>query len=211
MQNFIIQEIQKLSQLLGQIEQNQALITTLEAIAKRATLTLQAGKKIMFMGNGGSAADAQHLATELLVRMRYSRPAMAALALTTDTSMLTAMSNDYSFDDIFARQIEGLGQAGDMVIGISTSGKSANVINGLKLAQEKGLIPVAFTGQNNQLVNDVCEYVIAIPSNDTQKVQECHIVFGHILCGLIEEAHYGVKFNPVRTGTNDKDTPFVLG
>lgn len=148
--------------------------------------SLKSGGKILFFGNGGSAADAQHLATELVVRYRKNRPSLAAIALTTDTSALTAIGNDYGFEDLFFRQVEGLGRKGDVAIGISTSGNSPNVLKALKLARDMGLVTVGFGGGTGGKLPEVCDISLVVPSPVTARIQECHILIGHMLCGAIE-------------------------
>ena len=145
-----------------------------------------AGGKILFMGNGGSAADAQHLATELVVRFEADRAAIAALALTTDTSLLTAAGNDLGFDEIFARQIEALARPEDVVIGISTSGNSENVVRGLTRARRLGAATVAFTGRGGGKLAGLSDVLIAVPSEVTARIQEMHILLGHVLCEALE-------------------------
>lgn len=145
------------------------------------------GGKILFFGNGGSAADAQHLATELAVRYVKNRKPIAAIALTTDTSALTAIGNDYGFDHLFARQIEALGTAGDVAIGISTSGQSANVIAALKQARAQGLITIGLSGRDGGQMKELCDVLIVIPSNTTARIQEMHITLGQMLCGALEQ------------------------
>jgi len=147
---------------------------------------IDTGGKIMFFGNGGSAADAQHLATELTVRYKINRPPIAAIALSTDTSALTAIGNDFGFDDIFARQVEALARPGDVAIGISTSGNSENVVRALNAANKIGATSVAFTGQGGGRLAEVVELLIAVPSPDTARIQEMHILLGHMLCGVLE-------------------------
>lgn len=149
---------------------------------------LRHGGKIIFFGNGGSAADAQHLATELSIRYSKDRPAIAALALTTDTSALTAAGNDMGFDQIFARQVEALARAGDVAIGISTSGRSQNVLTALGVARALGVVTVGLTGEGGRTMNLVCDHVICIPSKTTARIQEMHITLGHMLCGAIENS-----------------------
>jgi D-sedoheptulose 7-phosphate isomerase len=146
------------------------------------------GGKIMFFGNGGSAADAQHLATELTVRYKENRPPIAALALTTDTSALTAIGNDFSFDDLFSRQIEAIGKPGDVAIGISTSGQSPNVIKALQKAKSMGLIAAALSGKGGGQLNGLAEPLLIVPSNTTSRIQEMHITLGQMLCGALEKA-----------------------
>jgi D-sedoheptulose 7-phosphate isomerase len=145
-----------------------------------------AGGKILFFGNGGSAADAQHLATELAVRYKKDRPAIAALALTTDTSTLTAAANDLGFERIFARQIEALGRAGDVAVGISTSGNSPNVLEGLKQARRMELVTVALGGRDGGELPRLADHCLVVPSQTTARIQELHIMLGQMLCGALE-------------------------
>lgn len=147
---------------------------------------LQAGRKIVFFGNGGSAADAQHLAAELVVRYRVNRRALPAIALTTDTSILTAHSNDHEFETVFARQIEALASEGDVAVGLSTSGASRNVIAGLAAANAKGCTTVAFTGETGGECAKLAKLRFRAPSNVTAHVQECHLIVGHVLCDWVE-------------------------
>ena len=148
--------------------------------------SLRGGGKLLFFGNGGSAADAQHLATELTVRYKANRKPIAALALTTDTSALTAIGNDFGFEDLFARQIEALGKPGDVAIAISTSGKSPNIIKALKEARKLGLVAAAFGGQGGGDMAGLAEPLLAVPSATTARIQEMHIALGQMLCGAIE-------------------------
>jgi D-sedoheptulose 7-phosphate isomerase len=160
----------------------------LSAIADAWVTALKAGKKIIFFGNGGSAADAQHLAAELVVRYRINRRALPSIALTTDTSILTAHSNDYGFETVFARQVEALAQPGDVVVGISTSGTSKNVVAGLKAARERGCVVVSFTGQNGADCAALAHHAYCVPSPITAYAQECHLMAGHVLCEHVETA-----------------------
>lgn len=148
---------------------------------------LSSGCKIIFFGNGGSAADAQHWATELTVRFNRNRSAYAAIALTTDGSALTAIGNDLGFEQIFARQIEALARRGDVAIGITTSGKSPNVLNGLRIARLIGCQTVAFTGKSGIVLNSLADVILAVPSKETARIQEVHGILGHILCKAIED------------------------
>jgi D-sedoheptulose 7-phosphate isomerase len=163
----------------------------LEKLGRRAITCLESERKLIFFGNGGSAADAQHLATEFVVRYRRNRRALAAIALTTDTSSLTAGANDFGFESVFARQIEALAREGDMVFGISTSGGSANVITGLLAAKEKRCVTVAFTGSAPSRCSEIADLTFLAPSNVTAHIQECHITAGHILCELVETHFIG--------------------
>lgn len=161
---------------------------TLTAIAQAWVDALKSGKKVLFFGNGGSAADAQHLAAELCVRYRINRRALAGLALTTDTSVLTAHSNDYGFESVFARQVEALAQPGDVVVGISTSGTSKNVVAGLQAAKEKGCVVVSFTAEKGADCAAVADHAYCVPTSVTAFAQECHLLAGHVLCEYVEAA-----------------------
>lgn len=149
--------------------------------------SIENGGKIMFFGNGGSAADAQHLATELSVRFIKDRKPIASIALTTDTSALTAGGNDLGFDHIFARQVEALGKADDVVIGISTSGNSANVLEALKTAKDMNIKTIGLSGRDGGKMHDLCDSLIIVPSDTTARIQEMHITIGHLLCGALEQ------------------------
>lgn len=162
----------------------------LPAIEKGAELLIAAyksGNKLLVMGNGGSAADAQHFAAEMVGRFKLERPALPALALTTDTSILTAIGNDYGFDRVFVRQVEAHAVAGDVVVGISTSGNSPNVQAALELAAEKGCRTMALLGRDGGSIKEVVELSLIVPSNDTPRIQEGHIAIIHILCDLVEK------------------------
>jgi len=196
MQAMIQKQIQKTQQVIQKILEDEVLLSTVEKIARVCVTALRAGHKILFVGNGGSAADSQHLAAELVSRLGYDRPAMAAMALTTDTSALTAIGNDYAFETIFSRQLEALGQPGDVLIAISTSGKSMNILKALDAARTKKIVTVGLTGKAAPLMDERCDLLLMVPSGDTPKIQEGHIVLGHIICALIEEEIYGVEYNP---------------
>lgn len=146
------------------------------------------GKKILLFGNGGSAADAQHIAAELIGKYKLNRAGLPALALTTNTSSLTAISNDWSFDHVFTRQLEALGQPGDVAIGITTSGRSKNIIAAFRTAHKKRMVTVALTGQNGAYLNKIVDRCVCVPSNNTPRIQEAHILIGHILCDIIEQS-----------------------
>ncbi len=152
-----------------------------------ASRTLQAGGKLLFCGNGGSAADSQHLAAELTGRFILDRKPLAALALSTDTSALTCIANDYSFDEVFARQVQGLGRAGDVLVGISTSGNSRNVIRAVEEAKALGMSVIGLLGRDGGALRALCDVPIVVPSPTTARIQEAHILIGHTLCGLIEQ------------------------
>ncbi len=163
-----------------------AVAEPFERLLAACVNSLRAGGKILFFGNGGSAADAQHLATELAVRYKKDRAAIAALALTTDTSALTAIGNDLGFEQLFARQVEAQGRAGDVAIGISTSGRSANVVNGLNMAKANGLTAAALGGGDGGDLVGLADPLLIIPSTTTARIQEMHIAVGQMLCGAIE-------------------------
>ena len=180
----ILKHIEASSSLIGGLREQ---VKTLIAIADRLTQAFRKGNKVMLCGNGGSSADAQHIAAELAGKFYFDRDPLPAIALTTNTSSLTAIANDYSFDEIFARQVRGLVLKGDVVIGISTSGESKNVVLALEEAKRRGAVTVAFTGQEGAL-NRLSDYVLAVPSRDTPHIQEVHITAGHIICYLVEKA-----------------------
>lgn len=162
------------------------LVDRISQFAQKSAASLNAGGKIIFFGNGGSAADSQHLAAELVVRLRANRRALPALALTTNSSILTAAANDFGYEQVFARQIEALAAEGDVVVALSTSGESANVLEGARAAIEKRAYCVAFTGHTGGLLKSIANLLLNIPSDDPQRIQEAHITIGHIACGLIE-------------------------
>ncbi len=165
---------------------DKALHTKVYAAGQACVNCINSGGKIMLAGNGGSAADAQHIAGELVSRFAFDRPGIPAVALTTDTSILTAIGNDYGYDKVFARQVQALGRAGDVLIGYSTSGKSPNVILALEQARSQSMVTIGMTGNRKGLMQEFCNYLIEVPSADTPKIQEGHLVIGHILCGFIE-------------------------
>ena len=163
-------------------------LTDVVAIAAKLCIdSLQNGGKILIFGNGGSASDAQHIAAELTGRYKVERKGLAAIALTTDTSALTAIGNDYGYDRVFDRQIEALAKSGDIAIGISTSGSSANVINALNLAKDLGCKTIGYSGRDGGEMNALCDINLVVPSSDTPRIQEMHIVIGHTLCHLIDQ------------------------
>lgn len=198
MQTYIRREIEKTRAVIEQISVDQNVLAAVEQIARACAAALQAGHKILFAGNGGSAADSQHLAAELVSRLSYDRPALAAIALTTDTSALTAIGNDYAFEKLFSRQVEALGQKGDVLIGITTSGKSPNILRALEAARARGMVTAGFTRNVAPLMTERCDFMLNIPSAETPKVQEGHILLGHIVCALIEEEIHGAQYNPLR-------------
>jgi len=162
------------------------LVGRIGQFAERSAAALKAGGKLVFFGNGGSAADAQHLGAELVVRLRTNRPSLAALALTTNTSVLTAAGNDYGFEHIFARQIESLVAKQDVLVALSTSGSSPNIVKGIETGRARGAYLVALTGESGGAVAGKVDLLLNVPSSDPQRIQESHITIGHIVCALIE-------------------------
>ncbi len=158
------------------------------AVAGRLIAAVHSGNKLLLFGNGGSAADAQHIAAELIGHFYVDRRPLPAIALTVDTSALTAIGNDYSFDVIFARQVEALGQPGDVAIGLSTSGNSSNVVAGLRAAKAKGLVTVAMTGEHGGRAGEVADFCVRVPSSETPRIQESHILLGHVWAEVVEAA-----------------------
>jgi D-sedoheptulose 7-phosphate isomerase len=164
-----------------------SLQNRLDKLIEAAVKTFETGGKILFCGNGGSAADAQHISAELSGRFYKDRPPLFAEALHVNSSYLTAVANDYSYDEVFARMTQAMGRKGDILVGISTSGNSKNVVKALEKAKEIGMITVGMTGENGGKMATICDYLLNVPSNDTPRIQECHILLGHILCQQIEE------------------------
>jgi D-sedoheptulose 7-phosphate isomerase len=174
------------------LESLQTLLDTkLAEIEKAGELicqTLNSGHKILICGNGGSAADAQHIAAEIVGRYKQDRAAYAAIALTTDTSALTAITNDYGFEQVFARQVEGLGQRGDVLMALTTSGRSPNILAALRTAHQRGLITIGFTGTGGETLHAHCDHLFISPSNDTPVIQQIHLTAAHAICDAVEQA-----------------------
>ncbi len=183
-----IQDIIKSSIAIKQnLLQDETIIKTIEEITANVVECFEKDGKVLFCGNGGSAADAQHLAAEFSGRFYFDRPPLNSEALHVNTSYLTAVGNDYSFDDIYSRIVKAKGRKGDILFGISTSGNSKNIINALQQAKEQGMITVGFSGKTGGKMKELCDYIIPIPSTDTPRIQEAHILVGHIICELVEE------------------------
>ena len=189
--HFIQDQVAKSLATLQLLAADENITAEVERVARVCSDALRGGKKILFAGNGGSAADAQHLAGELVSRLNFDRPGLAAFALTTDTSVLTAVGNDYGYDRVFARQVSAVGASGDVFFGISTSGRSLNILRAFEEARAKRIVTVGLTGQTGGDMTPLCDYCIHIPSSETPKIQEGHIVLGHIICGLIEQELFG--------------------
>ncbi|MFA6144387.1 MAG: D-sedoheptulose 7-phosphate isomerase [Sulfurimonas sp.] len=191
MKNYIIKQIADSAATKQAILENDTLLNTIVTVAQECVAVYRRGKKTMIAGNGGSAADAQHIAAELVGRYGFDRPSIPSLALTTDSSNLTAIGNDYGYDKVFSRQLEGMSQEGDLFIGISTSGNSQNIINAFESAKDRGVITVALVGRDGGKMAQMADFAIVIPSNATPRIQESHILIGHILCDIIEKELFG--------------------
>ena len=176
-----------------QLLNNETVIAKLDAISDLIVDAFRNGKKVLFCGNGGSAADAQHLAAEFSGRFYLDREALPAEALHVNTSYLTAIANDYSFEVAYARLVKGIGHAGDVLIGLSTSGNSPNIIEAFKAAKEKGMITIGFTGETGGQLKAMSDHLFNVPSKTTPRIQESHIMLGHIICQLVEERYFAAK------------------
>lgn len=191
MKQYIYHQIADSAATKQAILDSEPLLDMIETVAKECVAVYRNGKKTMLAGNGGSAADAQHIAAELVGRYGFDRPSIPSLALTTDTSNLTAIGNDYGYEKVFSRQLEGMSQEGDLFIGISTSGNSQNIINAFESAKERGVTTVALVGRDGGKMAAMADFAIIIPSNATPRIQESHILIGHILCDIIEKELFG--------------------
>lgn len=191
MREYITAQINETQQIMSDMLTSRELLSQLEEVVSSCINSLRNGGKILFAGNGGSAADAQHMAGEFVSRFAFDRPGLPAIALTTDTSILTAIGNDYGYEKLFARQIQALGSKGDVFIGYSTSGNSPNILLAFAEARSKGLTCIGLTGNRGGQMSELCHYLLEVPSGDTPKIQEGHLVLGHIICGLVEKAMFG--------------------
>ncbi|NQX61401.1 D-sedoheptulose 7-phosphate isomerase [Paenibacillus qinlingensis] len=191
---YISSEILRAMEIKRAIAKDRDLLRFIEQAARKMIEVYRNGNKIMLGGNGGSAADAQHIAGEFVSRFYFDRPGLPCIALTTDTSILTAIGNDYGYEQLFARQIQANGQSGDLFIGISTSGNSPNVIRGLEMCRAMGITTIGLTGELGGRMAALCDICIRIPSQETPRIQEAHILIGHILCAIVEESIFGKGF-----------------
>ncbi len=191
MKKYIKEQTKQSYETKQALYENEALLDIITDVAKACVDVYKKGKKTLLAGNGGSAADAQHIAAELVGRYGFDRPSIPSLALTTDTSNLTAIGNDYGYDQVFSRQLEGMGVEGDLFIGISTSGNSQNVINAFESAKKKGITTVALVGRDGGKMAQMADYAIVVPSSCTPRIQESHILIGHIICDIIEKELFG--------------------
>ena len=181
-----------------QVLADETLLTSIAVVSGVIEKAFRAGNKVMLAGNGGSAADSQHIAAEFVSRFEFDRPGLPSIALSTDTSMLTAIGNDYGYERVFERQVQANGQAGDVFIGISTSGNSRNVLKAVQACKAKGIITVALCGSGGVL-KDCCDYALPVPSTHTPRIQENHILIGHAICAMVEEAIWGDEYKPQAT------------
>jgi len=195
MKNYIKNQVKLSFETKQAIYENEKLLNDIEKVSKLCVELYKNNKKTILAGNGGSAADAQHIAAEMVGRYGFDRPSLPSLALTTDTSALTAIGNDYGYDKVFSRQLEGMGQDGDLFIGISTSGNSVNIINAFKAAKEKNITTVALVGHDGGEMARLADISLVVPSDSTPRIQESHILIGHIICDIIEKEIFGEGIN----------------
>ena len=194
LQSIVQKQLAQSIATLQTVHADAAIAATLVRFAELTAASMKAGGKLLVAGNGGSAADAQHLVAEFVSRLTVDRPALRAVALTTDTSILTAIGNDYTFDNVFSRQIEAIGAPGDVFLGISTSGNSKNILAALHQAREQGLTTVGFTGNGGGQMAQLCDLNIIVPSTVTMNIQESHLALEHIFCMLVELCYFGPTF-----------------
>jgi D-sedoheptulose 7-phosphate isomerase len=194
MKSYIEGQIKKSYETMQRIGEDENMVDMIGQVAKVIVNCYKEGGKVILAGNGGSAADAQHIAGELVNRLYFDRPGLPAIALTTDTSVLTAIGNDYDYDKVFSKQIEANGKPGDVFVGISTSGNSKNITEALKAARGKKIVTIGLTGSKIGAMDEYCDHIIKIPSLETPKIQECHVMIYHIICAIVEEVIFGKGF-----------------
>lgn len=195
MNTYISNQIESSISTKQKLFENKELIKLIETVSKVIIEAYKKGNKTLIAGNGGSAADAQHIAGEFVSRFYFDRPGIPSIALTTDTSILTAIGNDYGYEKLFARQVQANGVSGDIFIGISTSGNSTNIIEALKECKKQKIISIGLTGEHGGEMSTLCDYCIKVPSTETPRIQEVHILIGHLICAVVEEAIFGKGFN----------------
>lgn len=193
---FIKNQIEATIRVKQTIFANDNTIRLIEEVSKQAVEIYKRGNKVILAGNGGSAADAQHLAGEFVSRFFFDRPGLPAIALTTDTSIMTAIGNDYGYECLFSRQVQANGVKGDMFIGISTSGNSPNILMAMEECRKKGIITVGLTGQSGGKMEELCDHCFRVPSEETPRIQEAHIMIGHIICSIVEAELFGDRQQP---------------
>lgn len=194
-EKYISDQVQKSIEVKQYLLHDTDMMELIKKVSLKCAEVYKNGNKTLIAGNGGSAADAQHIAGEFVSKFYFDRPGISSIALTTDTSIITAIGNDYGYEQLFSRQIQANGNKGDMFIGISTSGNSANVIEALKECKKKEIITIGLTGAKGGEMAKLCDYCIKVPSNETPRVQESHILVGHIICAVVEEVLFGKGFN----------------
>ena len=194
MDKFIANQVKKSYETKQAIYNDGELMQLIKEVAKVTTEAYKRGNKTLIAGNGGSAADAQHIAGEFVSKFYFDRPGLASIALTTDTSIITAIGNDYGYEKLFSRQVQANGVEGDVFIGISTSGNSKNIIEALKECKDKAITTVGLTGASGGSMKELCDYCVCVPSNETPRIQESHILIGHIICAVVEEEIFGKGF-----------------
>ncbi|HEG0598098.1 TPA: D-sedoheptulose 7-phosphate isomerase [Campylobacter jejuni] len=193
--SYIKEHFQESILVKEQILKDENLITLIKNTSLEVIKAYKNGNKTLLAGNGGSAADAQHIAGEFVSRFYFDTPGIASIALSTDTSILTAISNDYGYENLFARQVQAQGVKGDVFIGISTSGNSKNILKALELCKQKEIISIGLSGASGGAMNELCDYCIKVPSTCTPRIQEAHILIGHIICAIVEEELFGKGFS----------------
>ncbi|ELE2129409.1 D-sedoheptulose 7-phosphate isomerase [Campylobacter jejuni] len=193
--SYIKEHFQESILVKEQILKDENLMTLIKNASLEVIKAYKNGNKTLLAGNGGSAADAQHIAGEFVSRFYFDRPGIASIALSTDTSILTAIGNDYGYENLFARQVQAQGVKGDVFIGISTSGNSKNILKALELCKQKEIISIGLSGASGGAMNELCDYCIKVPSTCTPRIQEAHILIGHIICAIIEEELFGKGFS----------------
>ena len=192
--DFIKEQIIDSYTIKKNILDDSSLMSEIHAVAEKAIDVYRSGGKTLIAGNGGSAADAQHMAGEFVSKFYFDRPGLPSLALSTDTSVITAIGNDYGYEHIFSRQVEANGNEGDLFIGISTSGNSQNILKAIAVCKSKNISTVVLTGQHGGALDGICDYCINVPSTVTPRIQESHTLIGHIICSAVEEAMFGKGF-----------------
>ncbi len=194
MKEYIKNHIRSSCDIKENIFKDDKILSEIRCVAEKTIEIYKAGNKVLIAGNGGSAADAQHIAGEFVSRFYFDRPGLSAIAITTDTSIITAIGNDYGYEKLFARQIQANGVKGDIFIGISTSGNSKNIIEALNACKDNGIISVGMTGAGGGKMKEYCDFCIEVPSSETPRIQESHILIGHIICAIVEETIFGKGF-----------------
>ena len=194
MKELLKQQLQKTIATITAAREDDNISDAVVHAAESISQAMKCGKKLMVAGNGGSAADSQHLVAEFVSRLTIDRPALPAIALTTDTSILTAIGNDYSYENVFERQVEAIGRAGDVFLGISTSGNARNLLKALRLCRAKGITTVGYIGNRGGAMRPLCDIAVIVPSDVTMHIQECQLALEHILCMMVERFYFGEDF-----------------